>query len=102
MSLPVSGVPLDSTNSRQHRGIIAAAVNSLIQRVFTPNAINTNVNAAGDASKTLTCKGGLLLVTGTINVAAAAATFTVTRGGSIVATFGNVAPGVTISFSFFG
>lgn len=95
-ALPLNSVPTDAVNGRAHRTQIATALNAVTQKVFTPNSVNTNT-AAGDATTAaLRTYGNPVLVVGQINVAAAGATFSLTRNGVTIATWDNFVSGKTV------
>lgn len=89
MALTPDAVPFDSTNSREHRGKIAVAVNELLKRVFKPNPISAQA-VATDASVVVRCYGNPVLILGFANVAAGGASFNLKRDGVTIETIGNM------------
>jgi hypothetical protein len=90
-------VQVDSTDGRGHRRQLATVLNTLTAKLYTPSPVNSN-SAATDASKQITCAGNPVLIVGTINATAAAATFSLKRGAVVIATWGNIAAGQTLPF----
>lgn len=99
-NLAPPAVQLDSEQSRAHRRQLASALNTANQKLFTPSPVNTNVAASGDASQQIICQGNPVLVVGAVNVAAAATTFSLKRGTTVLQTWGNVSAGATLPFMF--
>lgn len=97
-NLAPPAVQLDSTDSRSHRRQMASVIKTLTEKLFTASAVNVNAAGTGDASKQVTCSGNPILLTGFVNITAAAATFTLKRGATVLVTLANVSPGQNIPF----
>lgn len=99
-NLAPPAVQLDSTDSRGHRRQLASVINTLSEKLYTPNPVNTNAAGSGDASKQVISQGNPIILTGFVNVAAAATTFTLKRGSTVLVTLANVSPGANIPFAW--
>lgn len=99
-NLAPPAVQQDSTDGRSHRRQLASVLQTVATKLFTPNPVNTNAAGSGDASKQVTCSGNPVILTGFVNVTAAASTFALKRGSTVLVTLANVSPGNNIPFAW--